>query len=396
MAQEKSTPAFQLEDKSRSSLQSQSSKDTSGPASSFDSAPPIPLKSKHRYEVFSDLGPGPTPVKIRQKARGEPTNTSNMTPISSPVLSSKTTFKTSDDQLEARISSILTNIPAHIRLTSGPEADAPEVLRSEGMQDLQTPLKESPARRLSRSQTSAPSPITLAPAHPKSSKMRSQGDSEIKLYHLHQVGKAAPIKLYIRLVGENGERVMVRIGGGWADLGEYLKEYATHHGRRSISGGKFEIQGLQQSQSSSPTTISTGHSSARKPPSSRPESPVMPTLMTRRLSELASSSTGAPVTPENPAHVYQDSAPRSRDSSPTSIRPSSRHSWTEDDSPLGLAGPKTKKLDISPRKQAWVDGMVDQVRNFSAEKKKGMDGDFGDLGNVGGTKRVFLKSRKEG
>ncbi|PUU76220.1 hypothetical protein B9Z19DRAFT_1066806 [Tuber borchii] len=58
--------------------------------------------------------------------------------------------------------------------------------------------------------------------------LSSPGD--IKLYHLHLTDGQAPIKLYIRLVGENGERVMVRVGGGWADLAEYLKEYVAHHG----------------------------------------------------------------------------------------------------------------------------------------------------------------------
>ena len=39
---------------------------------------------------------------------------------------------------------------------------------------------------------------------------------------------------------------MVRVGGGWADLGEYLRQYAEHHGRRTISEGKFEILGLEE------------------------------------------------------------------------------------------------------------------------------------------------------
>ena len=385
-----------------------SSKSASGPQpknvkdpanqSAVDSRPPIPPKSRHRFEDVSDLGPGSTPITVRQRSRADPGRGNSASPNSALPSSNRTPTKTPDDQLEARISSILTDIPAHIRLTSGPEADAPEVLRLDGSQDSQTRSTGSPAMRRLRSQSSVTSPpITLAPAHPKSSKMRTQnGDPEIKLYHLHQSGKAAPIKLYIRLVGENGERVMVRIGGGWADLGEYLKEYATHHGRRSVSDGRFEIQGLPRSQSSSPITPLTGYSSSHDAPRSRPSSPLMSSSRNRRLSKLASSDIGEPMTPENPAFAKQDSIPKSRDSSPASIRPSSHHSWTEDDSPMGLAGPRTKKVEISPRKQAWVDDMVDQARNTSAEKKKAGDGDFGDLGKVGGTKRVFMKSKKEG
>ncbi len=393
----KPTRPFVLNSSPKSALgcQSQRNVKVSTNQHSLECPPPIPPKSRHRFEDVTDLGPGSTPIKVRQRNRANPANANIATPKSVSQSSNRSPVKNSDDQLEARISSILTDIPAHIRLTSGPEVDAPEVLPPEGSQDPQTPATGSPAIRLLRSQSSVPSPpMTLVPAHPKSSKARVQyGDPEIKLYHLHQSGKAAPIKLYIRLVGENGERVMVRIGGGWADLGEYLKEYAAHHGRRSVSDGRFDFQGLPRSQSSSPMTALTGHPTSHDTPRSTPASPSM---RDRRLSELTPSESTSPTTPENPAYTHQNSTSRSRDSSPASMRPSSRQSWTEDDSPLGLAGPKTRKVDISPRKQAWVDGMVDQARNSSAEKKKGAEGDFGDLGKVGGTKRLFMKSKKEG
>lgn len=390
---------FELNNKSKLPSEDRSKKNSKDTAdqSALDSPPPIPPKSRHRFEDVSDLGPGSTPIKVRQRNRADPTGVKIATPKSA-VLSSRTSVQSSGDQLETRISSILTDIPARIQLTSGPETDAPDALRLEGPQDPQTPGAGLRAMRLMRSQSSVPlPPMILTPADPKSPKPRAQnGDPEIRLYHLHQSGKAAPIKLYIRLVGENGERVMVRIGGGWADLGEYLKEYVTHHGRRSVSDGRFEIQGLPQSQSSSPVAALTGHSGSHGTPRSRPSSPSMPNSRNRRLSELASSEVGLPTTPENPAFSRQDSIPRPRESSPASMRPPSRQSWTEDDSPLGLAGPRTKKIDISPRKQAWVDDMIGQARNTSAEKKKAGEGDFGDLGKVGGTKRVFMKSKKEG
>lgn len=397
---EKPVPPFELNNTYKSALGSRSKKYVKDSAyqPSSDSSPPIPLKSRHRFEDVADLGPGSTPIRVRQRNRADPSVANIATPKSVLQSSNKSPTRSSDDQLEARITSILTDIPAHIRLTSGPEADAPEVFRPEDSQDPQTPATGPPTMRLLRSQSSVPSPpMTLAPAHPRSSKVRAQnGDPEIKLYHLHQSGKAAPIKLYIRLVGENGERVMVRIGGGWADLGEYLKEYAGHHGRRSVSDGRFEIQGFPQSQSSSPITALTGHSSAHDTPRSRPNSPSMLNSRNRRLSELPPFELKTPMTPDSLAYARQNSTPKSRDSSPASMRPSSRQSWTEDDPPLGLAGPRIRKVEISPRKQAWVDGMVDQARNTSAEKKKGGEGDFGDLGKVGGTKRLFLKSKKDG
>ena len=73
----------------------------------------------------------------------------------------------------------------------------------------------------------------------------SGSPDDINLYHLHRTDGQAPIKLYIRMVGKNGERAMVRVGGGWADLAEYLKVYVTHHGSKKcyelpIEGGRTD------------------------------------------------------------------------------------------------------------------------------------------------------------
>ena len=72
----------------------------------------------------------------------------------------------------------------------------------------------------------------------------------MKVYHLVRNGQprdTPPTKLHVRLVGENGERVMVRVGGGWADLAEYLREYSLHHGTRANQDGKFEVANLPTS-----------------------------------------------------------------------------------------------------------------------------------------------------
>ena len=324
-----------------------------------DSSDPITLpKTRHGFEQVPDLGPESTPVSILQKSS---VDTSNNKPTTSKAAAFGHKISQSvDDQLEARISSILTSIPAHIRLTSGPEPDAPEVTHTNPFSGPKAPANRPPAARLNRALTSAPT-MTLAPAQPKTSKSKSQnGEPEIKLYHLHQAGKDVPIKLFVRLVGETGERVMVRIGGGWADLGEYLKEYATHHGRRAVSDSRFDIQGLPSSPLASQIS-----------PSSRPVTPL----------SGASSAIGVK---RQQAVSGQFEAPHTPVSDPQ-IRPASRSSWTEEDSPsLGLAGPKTKKVDISPRKQAWVEEMLDQARQG------------GDVGKVGATKRVFLKSKMDG
>ena len=305
--------------------------------------------------------------------------------------------KSTEEQLEEKISSILTTIPARIRLTSGPDANAPEVVRPRSLSGTKRPDILSQAMRSSRQSSEGPS-LTLAPAYAKSSpSSASPGDPEIRVYHLHQAGRDMPIKLYIRLVGEYGERVMVRVGGGWADLGEYLKEYANHHGRRSVSDGKFEIKGLPQAQSTSSITTLAGLSTT---PTSRPGSALgrPASALSVRKSRFAGGSSADSATPSTPDQHFtalHDVTPGSTESHSTSVRPSSRSSWTGEDAPLGLAGPKSRRIEVSPDKQAWVDGMMEQAKRASAERRKPEEAFFGDLGKVGGTKRVFMRSSKE-
>ena len=351
---------------------------------SYHAPPPVAPRVAHRFEQVSDLGPGSTPVEIRQTKMSDPTERyanghDEKRPTTLGLAPSNV-----DDQLQKRISSILTELPTQIRLTPGPEPDAPEVTRFNSS-NPRTPTTGSPAWRLRRTQTSTALPsMTLAPAQPKSFQSRSlTGEPDIKLYHLHQGGKAAPIKLFVRLVGEGGERVMVRIGGGWADLGEYLREYACHHGRRSVSDSPFDITGLP---SSSPPT---DNQSPRSRPGSRPDTPTS-SLKQSPANRLVRQQT-SPAIFDGPYTPQSDSPARS----------SPRLSWagttTDEVSPsLGLAGPKTKNVDISPRRQAWVDDMMEQARHGGAEKKGTGEGLVGDLGKVGNTRRVFFKSRKEG
>ena len=369
------------------SAQSQDRKlETADHRTPYHSPPPVMPRSAHRFEQVSDLSPGSIPVIIGKTKLGESTSSHVSGHVEGPRTVTRSSPSNFDSQLEERISSILTELPTHIRLASGPEPDAPEVLRLNSPSDPKVPKTRRPAWRLKRTQTSTPLPsMTLAPQQPKSSKSRSvTGEPDIRLYHLHQAGKTAPIKLFVRLVGEDRERVMVRIGGGWADLGEYLREYANHHGQRSVSDSPFNIQGL-------PSSPVTNQSSPRSMPGSRPASrPASPTSANK----------------VSPAVFFQRqqtspaifSTPQTPQSDP-SVRTSARVSWTGVDevSPsLGLAGPKTKNVDISPSKQAWVDEMMAQARQSGGEKKTGGESVVGDLGKVGNTKRVFFRGRKEG
>ncbi|KAL8827242.1 MAG: hypothetical protein Q9170_007090 [Blastenia crenularia] len=356
--------------------------------------PPIPAKSRHRFEDFTDLSPGNTPVKvIRRRTVGAadlpatPQAQAGRTPMASPT-------KSTDDELAARINSILTDIPANIRLARSSDARPDEFAQSSATRNAKPTRKSLAPRLIMRSQTAVSSSpaMTLTPADQKTTPSQN-GEPGIKLYHLHQSGRQAPIKLFVRLVGENGERVMVRIGGGWADLAEYLKEYAIHHGPRAVSDGRFDIQGLPNSQSSSPVTtpgsLSNTRSPTSRPGSSYIESSTSETTFANR--RYSTGIPGLPITPSVPSEYSHDTRPTSRDSNA-----SSRRSWVGEDSPsLGLAGPKSRKAVVSPNKQAWVDTMVEKARTGSSEKKKGTRNGFGDLGIMGSTKRLFMKREKE-
>ena len=361
-------------------------------------SPKIPFKAPGRLLNRSPLNHGRASAKTRRGLEHTSEFDARRASSDDGAVGTTAPLKSTEDQLEERISSILTNIPARIRLTSGPGIDSVEVQRPRVASGSKKSDVMSPPMPLIRAQSSMPS-LTLSPADSKASPSRPQsGESEIKLYHLHQPGKDVPTKLFVRLVGENGERVMVRVGGGWADLGEYLKEYASHHGRRSIADGRFEVHGLPSTHSSSSVTTLAGVSNCWSTPSSRPGSPEYRpssshlSIRKLRLSSESPVHAGNPSTPDVSNRRQPNATPGSADTFASNHRSAS--SWVEDDTPLGLAGPRSKNTDISPGKQAWVDGMVDQARKGSGEKKRVGVGDFGDLGKLGGTRRVFFRSSK--
>lgn len=332
-----------------------------------------------------------------------------------------------DQKLRKQISQIIQSIPAKIQLQS----EQPTI--NLNPPDLQLPRlkKKSSKDQVKRSTSSMSSrtvtpSFTLSPA--KNSRPRHQrGQQEIKVYHLSRSTGEAPIKLFIRCVGENGERVMVRVGGGWADLSEYLKEYASHHGRRSGRAEDTTVEVKDLPQVGRVTASSSANNNASSP-ASRPgsqlgdNSPMTPINIRKARRSQGSVGSEAPkFRPKTPATSARnlDDAPNS-DSSVRS-RPGSRLSWVEDDSSfLGLAGPSGKKVEMSEENKAWVESVKEKVRLASGERKvsgpvagasasatlstsasaasavSASTGDdknrFGDLGRVGGTKRLFRKS----
>ncbi|KAF7542615.1 hypothetical protein G7Z17_g11423 [Cylindrodendrum hubeiense] len=303
-----------------------------------------------------------------------------------------------DQQLQQQISQIISTIPAKIKLSNElpainlnpPDLQLPRLRKKSSIE----PFRRSASGLSSRAGTPS---FTLSPA--KNSRPRNRGQQEIKVYHLSRSTGEAPIKLFIRCVGEQGERVMVRVGGGWADLGEYLKEYASHHKRRSAAGKntKVEVQEQPHVQPSGRRS-NMGSSPAGRPASALELSPMTPLAVrkTRRsVGALASESPRLfPKTPVVTAPAA-DEGPSSEESNRS--RSSSRLSWAEDDSSfLGLAGPTGKKVEMSEENKAWVESVKEKVRLASGEHRVVSSGEnrFGELGKVGGTKRLFRKNEE--
>ncbi|QSZ37795.1 hypothetical protein DSL72_008894 [Monilinia vaccinii-corymbosi] len=323
----------------------------------------------------------------------------------------------SDDQMQQQISCLLQSIPAHIRLRSEPE----EKPNTKGIQPRKSRRSVTPSMRSQPSIGSlrAPTPsFTLAPAYAKSGtpRHRSQnGNPEIKVYHLSRSSGEKPIKLFVRLVGEHGERVMVRVGGGWADLGEYLKEYASHHGRRAPADtDKVEIQDLPSRISSSGPTVRDGSRTTprlgRTTPGPRSVSAmgVRPsTAVDRPKSSLGihktrkstfSSFDEVPPLPTTPFHEIRRENEMNHTPPSGASRSSSRLDWNEEDTSLGLAGPRGKQKELDQKDLEWVEGMKEKVMMASVEEKERRKGghrqSLGEMDKVGATKRLFRQTSR--
>lgn len=317
-----------------------------------------------------------------------------------------------EQNLRQQIGEIIQSIPARIRLESEPPDLNPPDLQ---LPRLRKKTSREPVRRSASGMSSragTPS-FTLSPA--KRSR-HQRGQQEIEVYHLARSTGEAPIKLFIRCVGDNGERVMVRVGGGWADLSEYLKEYASHHGRRSGAAdtAKVEVRDVPRVPSGrGPEPRSTPPG---RPASALAASPTTTPLAVRKTrrsvgavgSEVPRLGPGSPwqgVAPRPASRLADDVAASPEDSVPQS-RPSSRLSWVEEDSSfLGLAGPSGKRVEMSEENKAWVESVREKVRMASGERRMppaaapqedyGKNNKFGELGKVGGTKRLFRKGEAQ-
>lgn len=301
------------------------------------------------------------------------------------------------DHLDEKINSILSTLPGRIHLVD-PNNEGDTSSSSSSMDRKMRDRGQSESPQVpSRSITPAPSLMLMPAARRRLSHAHKAEDSYVKLYHLHHGGQTAPTKLFVRTVGEDGQRVMVRVGGGWADLGEYLREYVIHHGRRKVSETpRVEVQGLATrtspgypspaamltSAAASPY-ITSGRATPSRPPSvmsARPQSSL--TVRKRRGSNASDALGPRSVTTGNfssyisPPPVTLPGGRRLSMSSSYSFGGAhspaniALASLTHDSqsTPLGLAGPKprSRQISMSPEGEAWVEDVLQQTRRSSS------------------------------
>lgn len=386
------------------------SSSTSSPQMTAEDSPHTPPRETRSVSLpLSDMPPVPEHPEDEDDPLQTPLTSyeSSSHDLRSPIVLSDASGS-GDDHLRQQISSILQNIPAKIHLSS-----QPSMLSHLNPPDLQLPYSKSktPTEKQARSKTSMSS-RSSTPAFmlaPVSRPRQQRGNQDIKMYHLSRANGEAPIKLFIRCVGEQGERVMVRVGGGWADLGEYLKEYALHHGRRSNHGSesRLEVRDIPRSSSSLSNRTSVSPPNRRSPPS-RPSSALDTSPIyvkkTRRVS--GNEELLGPRLPRTPlsygrARTPEPSSSGSISGSTGRSRSNSHLSWTEEESSLGMAGPRSSHRNIPQESLEWVESIKEKVRAVSggsdmirnaATPDQGVSKKFGELGKVGGTKRVFRKA----
>jgi len=315
-------------------------------------------------------------------------------------------LKPGEDNFDRHVSEVLDSVQAsNIKFRTRPGA--------------MTPLPSQRVVRKSSSLKPAQQPMgnmTLAPAD-QSPKKSAAADKEVKLYHLMQAGRSEPIKLFVRLVGE-GERVMVRVGGGWADLADYLRQYAEHHGSRTVSEGGLQVQTAALTNGHGKRTFSGPAASLAKP--SQRATPVTP-LTALPVDERPSAKDGESewLGSEQPRFTMGES---DESASPSPLvaqqagtwKPTSRPSTAQSAKPfdglstplaesspagsLGMAGPASStrsKADLPEQKARWVEGMIERV-NASASAEKSREKQFADIGKVGGTRRVVFRKGSTG
>ncbi|KAJ5734641.1 hypothetical protein N7533_013044 [Penicillium manginii] len=300
------------------------------------------------------------------------------------------------DRLDEKVNSILNTLPGRINLVDpNNEADTSSSSSSLDRKMRDRFLSESPPGAPPRSATPAPS-FSLMPATRRRSQVFKSEDSCVRLYHLQHAGQTAPTKLFVRTVGEENQRVMVRVGGGWADLGEYLREYVIHHGRRKVSETpRVEVQGLTARSSpgystpgslltpAAPAHMTSGRATPSRPPSVMSARPAS-SLNVRKMRRGSNASDIVGTRSVTTSALASFTSPPSASTGRRRLSVSSNYSFGDIHShspgntnslapdshatPLGLAGPKprARHVSMSPEGEAWVEDVLNKTRLSSS------------------------------
>ena len=330
------------------------------------------------------------PTAMSEAMHSSPISTQGSPPAVTP---------THADQFDRHVSEVLERLPAPIRFKARAGAETP-LGRVRGYSGSRS---KTPTMRSSQKS----SDMTIAPAESSPRKSRAAADSEVKLYHLTHTGREDPIKLFVRLVGE-GERVMVRVGGGWADLADYLRDFASHHGSRTVSEGNLEVAALPTAPLSTRKFSNPAEYQRAKTPTTprevRPVSSDEDDIPLKRppfdSRESAVSISGTPTT----AGITTSSTPKStksgssnsRPSTASNSRPSSRQAQNSNAAEIGLSGPSSaaKRAGLPAEKRAWVEGMISRAKKSASAEKSKEDKEkyFNEMGKAGSTRRVIFRS----
>lgn len=289
------------------------------------------------------------------------------------------------DEIDRHVSEVLEKIPAPIRFRArdAEASAAPGPRASEGKSQYIRPRHAIAAR-----QVSGAGAMTLTPA--EVSPKKSHDESGIKLYHLTQAGREEPIKLFVRLVGEN-DRVMVRVGGGWADLADYLRQYAEHHGSRTVSGTGlgFELQSGGTTPAGSRRTSGAAITPAER--RAIKDAEASPSVAG---AGMAAQEDGTP-TIEGRAELPGSDVAFTLQSVDAKLqaRPSSKgRAKSALSSRSSRSDLREAKDTSSEHKAKWVKTMLEKARKETSGAKNRKDNAFGDMGRIGSTRRVIFRS----
>ncbi|KAH9819302.1 Growth-Arrest-Specific Protein 2 Domain [Teratosphaeria destructans] len=351
------------------------------PPTSRFAAAPVDVHARNSIEEspsspYTEPDDSPAPMHLHSAKRREPAES----------LKDRTPSKDAGDVFDRHVSEVLERLPSQsIRFKSGPGAEIPEPAGRTPELRSHRGVRPKTTRLGPRNEGS----ITIAPAEASSRK----SESEVKLYHLTQADSDQPIKLFVRIVGE-GERVMVRVGGGWQDLADFLRQFATHHGSRTASGGALEVitpdssapGSRKVSGSALPGTKTPGHNTTTGTP---PAKAPVPRPMSR--SDAKSGHDDDWLSQPQPVFsMGDDSRPTTADGSLDTFHLGSRPGTADSAKrPASAAG---RRLVLDEHKSRWVDDMIEKARMSAEKSKEERLKCFGDLGRAGGTRRLVFRA----